>query len=52
MMKLNFTIDEWKEWLESGESDKVFFETLKDLGLDIEEDFKKESEVKSNGSKF
>lgn len=51
-MKFNFSIEEWKEWLESGESDKVFFETLKDLGLDIEEDFKKESDVKRNGTKL
>lgn len=51
-MKLNFTVEEWKKWLESGESDEIFFQTLKDLGLDIEEDFKKESEVKSDGSKL
>lgn len=51
-MKLNFSVEEWKEWLESGESDEVFFKTLKDLGLDIEEDFKKESDVTSNGTKL
>lgn len=51
-MKLNFSVEEWKEWLESGKSDKVFFETLKDLGLDIDEYFKKESDVKHNGNKL
>lgn len=46
-MKLNFTVEEWKEYLENGESDEMFFGTLKDLGLDIEKDFKQDIKRKA-----
>ena len=46
-MKLNFTVEEWKEYLENGESDEMFFGTLKDLGLDIEKDFKQDIKRKT-----
>lgn len=46
-MKLNFTVEEWKEYLESGESDEMFFGTLKDLGLDVEKDFKQDLKRKA-----
>lgn len=46
-MKLNFTVEEWKEYLENGESDEMLFGTLKDLGLDIEKDFKQDIKRKA-----
>lgn len=38
-MKINFTIEEWKNFIDNGESDEQFIELLKQFGLiDSEEE--------------
>lgn len=51
-MKINFSIDEFKKMIDSGESDEMFFETLEKLGLDIKDDYYKSKENIFNIKKF
>lgn len=43
-MKINFSVEEFKEMIDSGESDDMFFETLDKLGLDIKDEYYKSKE--------
>ncbi|CAI2617674.1 hypothetical protein AKUH3B203J_09380 [Apilactobacillus kunkeei] len=44
-MKLNFSVDEFKDMLNAGKFDEIFFDTLDDLGLKIRNDYYRSKKV-------